>query len=187
MNRIPFRDIEEAKENAKLLCRAFAFYEISLPSAQNSIGLQQTQELMSRSFHCAGWKDLIRRVELQESVTYLDASEDRTSSHVKLAQELHTVIGDDIPLKTLRAAIVIAAVGCSPQARNEVRKFFSLCPAKTAAEWGWLIHLKAAFTRQSRYSKGRTAFEIQMLEYSHQALVAKVLGTPIPKKPQRRK
>lgn len=187
MNLIPFRNIEEAKESAKLLCRAFAFYEINLPEEPSNIGLQQTQELMAQSFRCVGWKDLTRRVELQGSVTYLDDRGDCRSAHVNLAERLQGIIGVHIPLETLRAAFGIAAVGCTAQARSEARRFFSNCPAATAAQWGKLMQVAAAFSYHTRYNNHRTEFDVRMLEYSRQVATAEILGTPVPKKPRRRK
>lgn len=187
MNSIPFRHVEEAKESARLLYRAFAFHQIHLPGAADSIGLQQTQELMARSFGCAGWKDLTRRVELQDSVVYLNEGGSLRSSRDKLAEHLHAIIGAHVPLEAVRAAVGLAAVGCSGRERSHARRFFSVCPAKTAEQWGRLMQVEAVYSYHSRYNRGRTMYEISMLQYSRQAAVAEILGTPKPRKPRRPK
>lgn len=187
MDRMPFRNVEELKENAKLLCRALAYYGIRLPESSDDIGLQRTQELIARSFRCVGWKDLMRRVESQNSATYLDEGRDHRIAHLALAECVQQVIGGDVAVARLHAAFSAAAVGCTARARNEARRFFSRCGLQTAEQRGRLMQVEAVYSYHSRYNNRRTAFEIRMLEYGRQKAVAEILGTRAPRKPRRRK
>lgn len=142
---------------------------------------------MAEAFRCVGWKDLVSRVELQVSASYPDDESDRCALHAELAQQLQARIGDHVPLDTLRAAITRAGLGCSAGRRGEARRFFSHCPAKTVSQWGRLMEVEAAYSYHTRYNQGKTAYDLRMQEYWRQVAVAKILGTPLPRKRRRPK
>lgn len=192
MNNFPFSCVEEAKENARLLCRTLGYYSICRSDAPiggkpaNDISLQETQELMAQAFCCAGWNDLARRLALN-SAAYYDQGKDPKPSHYALAERLGKILGTGVEVDAIYRAIATAALGCAPPARNQARRFFSNLPCRTAEQMGRLMQIESAYSYHSRYNRDRTAFEIRMLEYFRAKAVAEITGGTTPRKPRRRK
>lgn len=188
MNKLPFRSVEEAKENAKRLSRTLAFYLIHMPGSTDPIGLRQTQEIIAKLFGCLGWSALTTRLELRGRAAYLDdGGEDPGPMHLLLSSRLHEIIGgSDVPTTRIRAALSAAALGCSPLARREADNLFPRTPCKNIDQWQSLMQVHTGNRYVSRYNNHRTTFELEMIEYWRIKAEAEILGLPMPSKPRQK-
>lgn len=189
MHTFPFCSIEEAEANALSLCRALEFCEVCNPSSESGapidIGLQRTQGLIAKALGYAQWEDLMSALTSGGLVMYFDMCPDRDTAHRTLAISLARSLGGAELADDIKRALSLSAFGCAPKILNEAYCQLNCFPCKTFAQWQRLQVLQSGYAYVSRYHRGRSAYEIDMLDWEHRKKIAEVLGTKVPRKPKK--
>jgi len=191
MQVLPFCSIEEAKANALALCRALEFYAVCIPGPEGGapidVGLQRTQGLMAKALGYVRWEDLVSSLAAGAQVMYLDMGADRDAAHRALATSFARCLGTADVVDNIERAMSLSAFGCTLKMRKEACRQLDSFPCKTVDQWQRLVTLQAGSAYVSRYNRGRSAYEIDILEWEYKKNVAEVLGTKPPRKPRKHK
>jgi hypothetical protein len=191
MKLLPFDSIEETKENAKLLCRALAFYGIyhknqtlSDQSTQSTkkFSLQQTHQLIAKMFGCRGWVDLTRRIELSNAVAYIDDSQNPNPEHQALAEKIASLLENGTNVEAIYVALANIGFGCTSKGRTEAQ-FWSMMRCFETNEQMWKVwRMEAAHQYHARYDQRLSEKETKKQDARYKKALAEVMGTSMPKK-----
>lgn len=172
----------DANDNATALCRAFEFYGVLLPDGR-PIPLRHVQQLIANLYSFENWQAFSDATDTAQ-VQYYDGANDETykALAIKLAPHLSAPDGAD----TIKTALLFAAFGCTTAERDQQQRLYGKMP-RTLAQWHKLELLARGYAYATRYSRGRSVYEIEMLRYNHDVAVAKVLGIQEPRPPKKPK
>jgi hypothetical protein len=195
MTTLPFHSIEDAKEQAKNLCRVFAFCQIywkpapltATTSTVEKISLQQTHQLIAKICRCHSWDDLCRRIELSNTSEYIDEKILKKDTVLRFANEFQRFIGDHNSIDLIVYALNYSNFACVPnQFLN--RLVNSRIKSYKSAQQMWAVErIIKGFDFASRYDGLRTPHENAILRYNVEKRLAKVYGTRAPGKPRRKR
>ena len=187
MDFLPFSSVDEAHDNAKLLCRAFSYCSIAKKNRETGqhedLSLQQTQNLIAKLFGFARWEDLTARlIKGTDQVKYINRTRGEKDVLLVYSKKILSIIPfDSTPEKVLRA-LTIGGFGTDYRTRNLNRKLLHDKLIDKLEKFQELQALSAVQQYHSRYNQHRNFREIQIMERNYERAVAKVLGTKMPRK-----
>ena len=191
MHTLPFTCVEEAKENASLLCRTFEFYSVKAPGLNGSSSVEidtlRMQELIAKAFEHPDFVALTLSLSSEKPASYLDTNICLDKIYEILSKKIAGYLNADLLTDNIQRAFSFAKFGCTPKVRSEAAHYISLFPCKTAEQWRQLQVLQAAYTRATRYRRRMSRYESDMAQYWFDKAVAEVLGDKVPRKPRMRK
>ncbi|MCB4359608.1 hypothetical protein [Quatrionicoccus australiensis] len=182
---LPFSDISDAHDNATSLRRAFEFYGITHPNGE-PVTVPDAKQLIAELYAFADWQTLAATLDTGVPLQYYDGDGNSAEAHKALAAQLAPHLSAPDGATTIKTALLFAAFGCTPAARSQQQQLFGKMP-RTIQQWHEIERLANGYAYATRYSRGRTAYEMEMLRHHHDVAVAKVLGTQAPKPPKKPK
>lgn len=212
VHQLPFRSVEEAKENAALLRRAFRFCSLRHVSDDGDFpSPERTQDVMAQAMGCLDWSDLVSSVEEGTSAPYFDSvptgADHRTTPACNAAQMHRALTTALLPLleyvddgaksqmasryrtyerkeHRIQAALKYSALGCSPTMRQKAEAGLARMPYDTVDQWCRFEMFQRGHNNATRYARGWSEDHRKSFEWHDERERGLIQGRSIPQKPR---
>ncbi|MBR8048735.1 hypothetical protein KDW62_26560 [Burkholderia multivorans] len=178
--QVPFHTVEEAKENAVLLSRAFRFCSLRYADDGGFPNPERTRDVMAQAFGCLNWSDLASSIDGGSPGPYFDSipAEASWGTPAAYAEHVHRELTPSLLVllvyvdegaksqmaslyrtyesneHRIQAALKYSAFGCSPQMRKKAEASLNSMPYRTVDQWSRLQLLERGRSNVTRYAKG---------------------------------
>lgn len=191
MYSLPFRSLDEAKQNASALHKEFAFFSLLRTPLDGEppqpFSLQQLHYVIARVMGCSGWTDLASRITLNERAEYLDENGATEDSHRDLVKRFSVFVHHKDKTNRIYRSLHAIAFGCGSQARSKapigiqnrmwrVTDDFDKCSEVFLIRQGRIA--------MSRYDHLMSPYEAKILDWRVERKIALILGQKVPSKPR---